>query len=603
MSDINVPQIKNEDFIFLPLGGVGEIGMNVSLYHYKGKWIMVDLGAGFAEEDMPGINMLVPNINFIEDRKQDLLGIVITHGHEDHIGALPYLVQKLKYKDSESGKEVKPKIYTSQFTANFINVKLGEYGIADNVEMVVVQCQGEYQLGPFKLEFASITHSIIEAMCVLITTESGACFHTGDWKFDHTPVIGPATDMERIKLFGTREITAMTCDSTNVFSPGRSGSEGEVYDNIYNIVKEASGTVLVPLFASNVARIRTVCNAAQACERKIAICGTSLRRIVVASQKSGYLNDVEFIPEIEISKYDRDKMLIICTGCQGEELAAAARLSNDNHRFAKLQHGDTVLFSSKVIPGNEKRILKIYNKFICKGIKLITERTHHVHVSGHPYRGEIQEMYEMIKPEIAIPVHGEYIHLYEHAKFAKEQCGVDDAFVPDDGMIIKIDKCAEKGRKVEKIGSVEFGYFGIDGRILQSPDSTIMEIRRRMSSDGIVIIVISLNKSGTMVLSPVIMFPGLLDITNRLHREFMKLIKHKVINYIEDKFENKKSKNSNYNNSSFEHKGNHVEEEDNNANIVRSELKSAIKKMVRSIVRHRLDKHPQIEIQIELVKH
>ncbi|MDX5495868.1 MAG: ribonuclease J, partial [Wolbachia endosymbiont of Nomada marshamella] len=347
--------INKNEFLFLPLGGVGRIGMNVSLYHYQGKWIMIDLGVGFADETMPGVELLIADVDFIAQRKKDLLGIIITHAHEDHCGAVPHLWEELQCP-----------IYTTKFTVNFLREKLKEFRLEDTVPVKEVDINGSTNLGPFTVEFINITHSIPEANSILISTEMGSALHTGDWEFDPKPVVGLTSNIERLKEIGDKgDLLAAICDSTNILSKHHPESEGEIYNNIYNIIKRSKKLVAVSLFASNVARIETISQAAKALNRKVVLLGRSLWRIVKVAQDSGYLTDSpQFLEAKEAVNFPREKLVLLCTGCQGEPLAATSRLANKSHQAFKMQQGDTMIFSSKIIPGNETRAHNMLNAFI-----------------------------------------------------------------------------------------------------------------------------------------------------------------------------------------------------------------------------------------------
>ncbi|WP_339046341.1 ribonuclease J [Candidatus Mesenet endosymbiont of Agriotes lineatus] len=484
--------MDNNDFLFIPLGGVGEIGMNVSLYHYQGKWIMIDLGMGFAGSNMPGVDLIVADISFIAKKKENLLGIILTHAHEDHLGAIQYL-----------WKDLGCPVFATNFTAAFLRSKLREFKLEDAVPINIVEQNESFILGPFDIEFINVTHSIPEANAIAIGTDAGKILHTGDWKFDSNPVIGATSNTERLKELGNQGLLAVVCDSTNAFTKTESQSESGVEDHIYNIIQECKQLVAVSLFASNVARIETICKIAKKLGRKVALLGKSLWRIVEVSQESGYLIDYEFLDAREASRFSRDKMLLLCTGCQGEPLAASSKLAQRTHPMFQIQKGDIIIFSSRMIPGNEQRIHNMFNSFVNMGVEVITEDTKHVHVSGHPVREELKIMYSLTKPKISIPVHGEYIHMHEHGKLAQE-CGVSKSIMVRPGDVIDL-----VGAK--KIDSVQFGYFGIDGKFLRNPDGDVMKMRRKMQNAGLVVVTVILNKKNKLLKDPVIFAPGVLD--------------------------------------------------------------------------------------------
>src|SRR6476659_1072634 len=383
-----------DELLFLALGGSGEIGMNVNLYSCRGKWLMADLGLTFADSDYPGIDLILPDLEFIEERMNDLVGIVLTHGHEDHIGALPYLSSDLKVP-----------LYATPFTAGLIAGKLEEEGLTGQVKLNIVERGGAIELGPFKVRFVALSHSIPEGNGLLIETPFGNVFHTGDWKIDETPVIGTAPDTDILTEIGDRGVLALVCDSTNVFQEQPSGSEESVHEGLLAQVTKAKGRVLVTTFASNAARLQTIGRVASEAGRRVCIAGRSLDRILRVAQSTGYLRD--FPPPIsfdEAMRLPKTEVLIIATGGQGEPRAALGRIASGNHEL-KLSQGDAVIFSSRIIPGNEIAIGRIMNQLSDLGIQIVTERQAHVHVSGHPGRPELIEMYKWVRPDIVVPVH------------------------------------------------------------------------------------------------------------------------------------------------------------------------------------------------------
>lgn len=487
---------RKHELIFVPLGGAGEIGMNLNLYHYKGKWVIVDCGAGFAEDFMPGVDMIVPDIRFISRIREDLIGIILTHAHEDHLGAVQYLWDELRCP-----------IYTTKFTAAFLKAKLADSGVhfANEIEVNEVPSSGSFKVGPFDIELVQLTHSTPEMNALVLRTEHGNIFHTGDWKFDPDPMIGPAADEERLKAVGEEGILAMVGDSTNVFKSGVSGSEGELRQSLIELIGQCPQMVAVATFASNVARIETIAYAAQAHNRKIVLAGRSLWRIMRAAKESGYLQDIEFLDDRQASKYPRKDLLVLCTGCQGEPLAVTNKLAKGEHPTLKLIPGDTVIFSSKIIPGNDKKIFRLFNKFVKLGIEVITEKDHFVHVSGHPSKDELKRMYELVRPKVAVPVHGELVHMHEHVKLAK-QWGVPHAVQVENGDVVRFGPGTP-----EKIGVVEAGFLGIDGFFLLPPDSPVMRLRRRIQTSGVVMLTLALDSRDKLCTDPVISAPGALD--------------------------------------------------------------------------------------------
>jgi ribonuclease J len=491
---MEITKHKN-DFLFIPLGGSGEIGLNINLYHYKGKWIMLDLGAGFADDHLPGVDMIVPDISFITKYKDDLLGIVLTHAHEDHLGAVQYLWDELRCP-----------IYTTPFTASFLKAKLSEIGISKQIKIIEVKPKGRIELGPFNIEYVPLTHSAPEMQAAVIRTELGNVLHTGDWKFDPDPLVCEANDEGLLKKYGDEGILAMVGDSTNVFNPGVSGSEGELKESLTKLIASCKRLVAVTTFASNVARLDTIIRAAEGCGRKVVLAGRSLWRITRAAKESGYLKGVsEFLDEKDMDLYPRDQLLVLCTGCQGEPLAAATKMANDTHSI-KLKPNDTVIFSSKIIPGNEKKIFRQFNQFVKNGIEVFTEKDHFVHVSGHPSRDELKRMYELVRPQVAIPVHGELVHIHEHAKMALEW-GAKQSIQVENGDVIKL-----APGKAEKIGFVQAGYLAVDGNYLLPNTSSVMRMRRKIQKDGVVVATLILcANTNTLKKDPIITAPGSLD--------------------------------------------------------------------------------------------
>ncbi|PIR39577.1 MAG: RNase J family beta-CASP ribonuclease [Alphaproteobacteria bacterium CG11_big_fil_rev_8_21_14_0_20_39_49] len=495
MMTLNLKKHKN-DLLFLPLGGSGEIGMNMNLYYLDGKWLIADFGAGFAEEYLPGVDMIVPDISFIQKYKDDIVGIVLTHAHEDHLGAIPYLWNELEVP-----------VYATPFTAAFLKAKLNDNRGAKGVEIHEVEQGSSFKLGPFDLELVQITHSVPEMNAIFIRTKYGNIFHSGDWKLDPNPMLGDKSDIEKLKKIGKEGVLAMISDSTNVFSPGTSGSEGDLRESLTNLVGECKKMVMVTTFASNVARIESIAVAAKNNGRKVILAGRSLWRIVQAAKDSGYLHDApEFLDTDQISKHPREKMLVISTGCQGEPMAATNKITSGTHRDIVLKPGDSVIFSSKIIPGNDKRIFRLFNSLTKLGVDVLTEKDHFVHVSGHPNVDDMKRMYDMINPQISIPVHGEGVHMKEHARLAKSW-GIKQAIEVENGDVVKL--CPEGA---EKVTMVNAGELGIDGNFLLAPDCNIMKMRRKMQRDGIIIVTLILNQNNSFAINPIISAPGALDI-------------------------------------------------------------------------------------------
>ncbi|NDF11344.1 MAG: ribonuclease J [Proteobacteria bacterium] len=511
-------KLQKDHLVFLPLGGSNEIGMNVNLYHYKGKWILMDFGAGFADEMLPGVDMIVPDINFILDNRKDFLGIVLTHAHEDHMGAMPYLWDQLECP-----------VWATPFTANVVKAKMKSNSAHHDAfvkKLTIVNPGAEMKIGPFDLEFVQITHSIPEMNGVMIRTEHGNVFHTGDWKLDDTPVVGALTEEAKLRKYGDEGVLAMVCDSTNVFNDRISGSEGALLDSITQLVSTCKGLVVVSTFASNVARIETIARAAQRNGRKVALAGRSLWTVTTAAREAGYLQDIPaFISNLEIKKHKRDELLVICTGCQGEPNAAMAKLVKREHPDFRLSQQDTVIFSSKVIPGNEKKIFRMFNGLVRLGSEVFTEKDHFVHVSGHPSREELRKMYEWVRPQIAIPVHGEAAHLHEHVRFAKE-IGIPKQIQMQNGQAVKLAPGTP-----EVLGVLDIKYFGVDGKQLLPPEGEVIRTRRKLMRDGIVIVSMALTRRGGFVEEPKIIAPGLVD--DKVHRKLLREIAEEVMDVVE----------------------------------------------------------------------
>jgi len=490
-NSINLKKYK-DDLLFLPLGGSGEIGMNLNLYHLDGKWIVVDCGVGFADDYFPGADLIVPDITFIEQIKDDILGMVVTHAHEDHVGAIQYL-----------WPEFECPVYTTKFTASFLKLKLVETHFGKKVKIHEIEPGKAFELGPFTIEPINLTHSIPEMHAMAIHTRHGTVMHTGDWKFDELPQVGPASNLKRLGEKGDEGVLALVCDSTNVFSNGRSGSEEQVKESLTKLIAGCKTRVAVGTFASNLGRVQTIIEAGAAAGREVVLCGRSFWRLVEAARESGYLqNAPKLWTEHDIGKIPRNKQLLLCTGSQAEPRAAFSRIAEGIHPNIKLQTGDTAIFSSKIIPGNEKAIYRMLNLLCLQGIEVITEKDHFVHVSGHPYRDELAQMYALTKPKIALPVHGEARHIHEHAKFALEQ-GAQQSFEPKNGEIYRLNGIAEK------VEIVQSGYLAIDAFTFLSGDSEIMRNRRKMRYGGAVFVTIPLTKKGALM--PTVSAPGLLD--------------------------------------------------------------------------------------------
>lgn len=497
--NLNLKELKKE-LLFLPLGGSGEIGLNCNLYHYNGKWIMVDCGIGFTKE-MPGIDITVPDISFVKKHRKDLLGIVLTHIHEDHLGALQYLWEELKVP-----------IYTSNFTAVFLKEKLSRSEFLDRVKIIEVKDGTKINLKSFQLEFVGLTHSTPEMNAVLIKTKKGTILHTGDWKFDYNPVSGRSSNIKRLRELGqNKEVLATVCDSTNIFEEGKSRSESELLKSFKKIISTRKGMVVCATFASNISRVLTLSKAARACGRKVVLVGTSLRRITKVGKATGYLpKDLSFVPDRKIKDFKRSEIFIISTGCQGESKAGLTKMSEGIHPTVKLRKDDTVIFSSKIIPGNEKSIMKVYNRLSDNDVEIVTEKNAFVHVSGHYSREDLKKMYALVKPKVAIGIHGESMHLAEHKRVAS-QCGIKKIIKAKNGNITLI---TEKNPR--SIGTIPLKNIAVDGKRLLFSDGKILKERTKMSFSGLIVVNFIINKRFKLLAKPAITAPGLYNLKENL---------------------------------------------------------------------------------------
>ena len=488
--------MKNE-LLYSPLGGAGEIGMNMNLYAYgepdNHKWIIVDIGVTFADDTYPGIDLIYPDAGFINDKKDNLLGIILTHAHEDHIGAVVYVWPKLKCQ-----------IYATPFTAALLIEKFKEKKIDITNYLKIVELGGKINLSPFKIEFVTLTHSIAEPNGLKIDTPSGTIFHTGDWKYDPDPLVGDKINSSRLKEIGEEGVMAMICDSTNVFSIGRSGSEADVRKSLIDIIEKQKKRIIVTSFASNVARMETIFFCAQKTGRQISLVGRSMQKIYKAAKKCGYLDEaVEPVDARDVKNISRDKIIYLCTGSQGEPLGAMNRISNYIHPDVYLEAGDTVIFSSKIIPGNEKKLYNLHNKLVREGIEVISEETDFVHVSGHPNRDDLKDMYNWIRPECLIPVHGEQRHMLEHINFAKEM-NVKYPLKVENGDIVRLSPGSP-----EVYDKAPYGKVFLDGHIPVEEDSQFIKERKNLSSNGFLSVTIIITSKGKIYNNVFINFLGL----------------------------------------------------------------------------------------------
>ncbi len=504
---MNLKKYKNS-ILFIPLGGAGEIGMNLNVYICNERMLIVDIGIGFADDRFPGVEIVIPDISFLRANKDKIDGIVLTHAHEDHIGGCQYILD-----------EISAPVYTTKFTAEVLRGKLSEYGIEKDVSINEVKKNIPFQIGDeFEVEMVHITHSVPENNGVVIRTRVGNIFHTGDWKFDKGPAFGELSNYDKLKSIGNEGVLAMVCDSTNIFEKDEVRSEESLKESLIEIISQINlGLVIVTTFASNIARLLSIHSAAKKSNRKVVLSGRSLWRMYNAAKEVGFLdNQTEFLDIEDVSDLKKEELLLVCTGCQGEPLATVNKLANDQLKNIKLSQGDTAIFSSKIIPGNEKRIYSLFNKLCDKGIKVITEKDSFVHLSGHPSKREVKEMYEMIRPKIAIPVHGESIHIAEHAKFAKS-LGCDYSLKVKNGDVISIEE------KPYKVGEVDVGYSLIDGNSIIDENSIIIKHRKKMMYSGAIVVSLFVVK-GTAVYT--IDAPGLLDA--ELDKDVFKRIKSKI---------------------------------------------------------------------------
>jgi len=485
-----------DELVFVPLGGLGEIGMNLALYGFGPKqsrrWIMIDCGIGFAGPEEPGIDLIIPDTQFIEKIKPNLLGLIITHAHEDHIGAVADLWPSFKCK-----------MVATPFAAGLLKLKkLSEPG-APEVPVDIVH-QGEtIELGPFSIEFIPVAHSIPESCALAIRTAAGTIIHTGDWKIDANPGLGKPTDGARLKAIGDEGVLALVCDSTNILREGFSPSEATVAETLKDIIVAAKGRVVVSTFASNVARMRAVALAAMAAQRDVILVGRSMDRVASVARDCGFLDGIpEFFSMDAFPHLPRDKVVILATGSQGERRAALARISENDHPIS-LNPGDTVLFSSRTIPGNEREVGRIINNFIRQGVDIITDHTALIHASGHPRRGEVAELYDWVRPQIAVPAHGEEIHLFEHSKFATAR-GVPNVIRARNGDMVLLTK-----EKAGVVDEVPHGRLCKDGNTLLSINDESLKQRQKLAFAGIVTIALALNDKGDLAGLPDVVFAGL----------------------------------------------------------------------------------------------
>lgn len=488
--------VPDKGLFFVPLGGAGEIGINFGLYSCDGQWIAVDCGVGFAGDRLPGVDMVLPDPTFAEQIAKNLKALIITHAHEDHIGAVGHFWPLLRCP-----------VYATPFAAEMLETRLDEAGILGRVSLETVEAGDELDLAPFDIELIPVNHSVPEAVSLLIRTKYGNVFHTGDWRFDDTPVVGKPANYARFKELGKENVLAMVADSTNVFVENDILSESDVKDSLTTLFSRYSGKrLVVTCFASNVGRIESIAEAAEKNGRTVCLLGRSLWRVEGAGRACGYFRGINvFLTDEEAQDLPPSKVLYLCTGCQGEPKAALSNLSYGVYRSLQLNKGDVVIFSSRVIPGNEQAIANIKNRFIAKGIEVVTDKDALTHVSGHANRNDMKRMYGFVRPKIAVPVHGEAAHLFEHAKLADE-CGISQTVIPKDGDVISFG-----ADKAEVIGSVQSGLMAMDGRKIIPVNADVLKKRRRMLEDGTVVATVVLDKKNAVVGSVQISATGLID--------------------------------------------------------------------------------------------
>ena len=514
---------KNSRLVFLPLGGTGEIGMNMNLYGYGNeiddmKWLIVDVGITFGDDTTPGVDVILPDHEFIKERKENLQGIIITHAHEDHVGGLAYLWPDLKCP-----------IYATAFTASIIRLKFEERGINIEDKLNIVDLSSEIQIKPFDIKFQTLTHSIPEPNSLFIKTKLGTIYHTGDWKIDDNPIVGESIDFNQLKE-NSEEVLAMVCDSTNVLTSGRSGSESMVRGNLAGVIKKLKNRVFVTSFASNVARLETIAAAAKESGRSLVVLGRSMHRMISVARQNGILKDIDVIlSEKDAAKKKKHEVLYLCTGSQGEPRGAMMRISNQDFPHIDIDQDDCVIFSSKIIPGNEKKIFKLFNRLSELGAEVITEYDEDIHVSGHPCLDEMVDMYEHVKPKISVPVHGEFRHLKRHSSLAKE-LGVQFPMQISNGDILQLapgspyiyDQC-KSGRQY------------LDGNRLVDYNSSHIKDRKRMSYNGVLNITCVLDKKMNLKNEPVIFSSGILSDDEYDSDEVINILEEEIYKFFDDK--------------------------------------------------------------------
>ena len=486
-----------QELVFCSLGGAGEIGMNLNLFGYgkpgEYKWIIVDIGVTFSDDNIPGIEVILPNPEFIANQKENLLGIVLTHAHEDHVGAIAHLWPLLECP-----------IYATPFTAAIVKEKFKELKINIGSHLKIVKLGGNVKLGAFDIDYVTLTHSILEPNGLAITTPEGVVLHTADWKIDEDPLIGEKTDVKKLTELGKNGVLAMVCDSTNIFNLGSSGSESLVRTGLLTVLEKMKNRIVITSFASNVARMETVFKVAEKIGRQVCLVGRSMNRIYQLARQCNYLQDIKVPIDVrDAKKIPKNKMVFLCTGSQGEQRAALARIANGTHPDLHLEKDDNVIFSSRIIPGNEKRLFKIFNDFSKNDINVLSEENSMIHVSGHPAREDLKKMYSWVKPKILIPVHGEQRHMAEHISFAKEM-GVKFPVKVSNGEILRL-----APGEPEVVDKVTWGRVYLDGKVLIDNDSPVLKERRNMAANGYMEITVLISKNGQIKNNPIVTLKGI----------------------------------------------------------------------------------------------
>jgi ribonuclease J len=488
------------ELVFAPLGGIGEIGMNLSIYGFgdarRRQWLIVDCGVSFAsEEQLPGVDLILPDISYLMEERKNIVGLVLTHGHEDHMGALIDLWPRLKVP-----------LYATPFTAALFEARRASETGAPEIPVNVVLMGGHLTLGPFDIDFINVSHSIPESNALAIRTPAGTVVHTGDWKIDPTPILGAPTDQAKLTALGDAGVLALVSDSTNAVREGRSPSESDVAKTLAELIRTAPRRVAVTTFASHVGRLRAVVAAARAADREVVVVGRAMERVTQVARETGYLDGVQDFRSVQSYGYlPPDKVLALCTGSQGEPRAALARIAADEHPEVTLSAGDRVIFSARPIPGNEKAISRVINGLVGWGVEVITDRTHLVHVSGHPRRDELRDMISWVRPKILIPAHGEALHLAEHAELAR-RAGVPHVLVCRNGDLVRL--AGDGARIIDKVPS---GRLYKDGSILVNAESRTVAARRRLSFSGIISVALAINEKGQLLADPEVELIGLPD--------------------------------------------------------------------------------------------